>query len=83
MALDLFDAHETESFRQNAFYRRLDFLHLAKVFGMDAGRAKRFLEEFARQSPIVRDLIDRSFLSDEAKRDYAKRFRDRLNAIAE
>lgn len=83
MALDLFDTHETDSFRQNAFYRRPDFLHLAVVFGMDAQRAKRFLDDFARQSPAVLNLVARSFLSDEAKRDYANRFRDRLAAVAE
>ena len=50
---------------------------------MDAQRAKRFLDEFARRSPAVLDLVARSFLSDEAKRDYAHRFRDRLAAVAE
>lgn len=81
-ALALFDTHETESFRQNAFYRRPDFLKLAEFYGMQPNRAESFLNEFTLKHDAILNLIARSFLSDNAKIDYERRFMDRLHAIA-
>jgi serine/threonine-protein kinase HipA len=80
-ALDLFDDFETESFRQNAFYRRPDFLKLAGFYGMQMGRAERYLNQFANNKDKTFDLIGRSLLSDPAKADFGARFTDRLKAI--
>ena len=80
-ALDLFDDFETESFRQNAFYRRPDFLKLAECYGMSRVRAERVLDRFAVNKDTVLDLIGRSFLSALAKADYRTRFMDRLQAM--
>lgn len=81
-ALDLFDSFETESFRQNAFYRRPDFLKLGEFYGMDAGRAERCVNRFADSKDRVLALIQRSFLTGQAKADFTARFVDRLNALA-
>ncbi|MCE9615379.1 MAG: HipA domain-containing protein [Lentisphaerae bacterium] len=80
-ALDLFNAFETESFRQNAFYKRPDFLKLAEFYGVNLGRAKRCLDLLVNSKDRVLDLIGRSFLHDQAKADYAARFNDRTQAI--
>ena len=81
-ALDLFDDFETESFRQNAFYRRPDFLELAEFYGMKMGRAERCLDQFVNNKDKTFALIGRSLLSDPAKADFGARFTDRLKAIA-
>ena len=80
-ALDLFDTFESESFRQNAFYKRPDFLKLAELDGMNPSRTLRCLDQFIRNKDRVLNLVNRSFLSDEAKADYAARLDDRLKAI--
>ena len=82
-ALDLFDSFESESFRQNAFYGRPDFLKLAEFYGMNRGRAERFLDRFQGSEDKVLDLIERSFLSDGAKAEFRTRLADRLEAIAD
>lgn len=82
-ALDLFDTFESESFRQNAFYKRGDFLKLAEIYGMNMTRARRCVGQFAECEPAVVSLIDRSFLPQEAQSDYLARFHDRLQTIAD
>lgn len=82
-ALDLFDTFETVSFRQNAFYKRPDFLKLAECYGMNRIRAERCLGQFADSETAVVSLVERSFLSEKAKADFRGRFRDRLKAIAD
>ena len=82
-ALDLFDTFETESFRQNAFYTRPDFLKLAEFYGMNMVRADRCLRQFADSEARVVALVERSFLSEEAKADVLDRFRDRLRTITD
>jgi serine/threonine-protein kinase HipA len=82
-ALHLFDAFESESFRLNAFYKRQDFLKLAELYGINAGRAGRYISQFADKKGRMLDLIGRSFLSDRAKADLRTRLDDRLKAIAE
>ncbi len=81
-ALDLFDTFETGSFRQNAFYKRPDFLKLAGFYDMNMARAERCLRQFTDSETAVVSLIERSFLSEMAKADFLNRFRDRLLAIA-
>ena len=81
MALDMFDTFESESFHKNAFHKRIDFLTLAEFYGMDTNRAGNFLDRFAHEKGAVADLLDRSFLSQEAKTDFLHRFHDRLRAV--
>ncbi len=80
-ALDLFDSHESEHSRQNAFYGRSDFLHLAEIYGMNMARAERMLDQFQSREDTASDLIRRSFLSETAKADFRTRLGDRLQAI--
>ena len=82
-ALDMFDTFESESFQLNAFYKRPDFLKLAELYGMNMTRAERCMGQFADRRNTVGNLIGRSFLSEKAKADFRRRFRDRLQAIAD
>jgi len=82
-ALDLFDDFETNSFRVNGFYKRPDFLKLAELYGMKQDRAERFLNLGVSSRARVRELVARSFMSEDAKVDYTTRFEDRLTAIAD
>lgn len=82
-ALDLFDEFESESFRKNAFYKRPDFLKLAEFYGMDLGRAERFLDRLVEQRDNARELIRRSFLTERAKAGFCALMADRLKAIAD
>jgi len=81
-ALDFFDAHETQSFRQNAFYKRPDFLQLAEIYGIKEQRAHMMLDAFALHHAKATEIISRSFLSAQAKVDLTLRLQDRLRAIA-
>lgn len=82
-ALDLFETFESESFRQNGFCKRPDFLKLAEMYGLDQSRAERCLQHFAEREDAVVGLVNRSFLSDEARSGYLRLYRDRLRAIAD
>lgn len=82
-ALEMFDTFETESFQQNAFYKRPDFVKLAELYGIKPNRAEKVLQRFASGQPDAADLIDRSFLSSDAKQGVLQRLQDRLRAIAD
>ena len=82
-ALDLFDSFESKSFRQNAFYKRPDFLKLAELYGMDISRAEQCLQQFAKREDAVVSLVGRSLLSVGARNDFLRRFQDRLHAVAD
>ncbi len=82
-ALELFETFETESFQRNGFYKRPDFVKLAEFYGMRDQRVDKVLQRFTDcQDPAV-DLIERSFLSVDAKKEVVQRLRDRLRAIAD
>lgn len=80
-ALEMFDAFETESFRQNAFYKRPDFLELAERYGIRGERTEKILQRFVSGQSESIDLVNRSFLSPDAKQDILHRLQDRLRAI--
>ena len=80
-ALDMFDTFETESFRQNAFYKRPDFLKLSELYAIQPRRAETILDRFEQERRAATELIIRSFISEEAKDDMRARFHDRLRAI--
>lgn len=82
-ALDMFDEFESESFRKNGFYKRPDFLKLAELYGMKGERAEKVLDRFADGQAAAIDLVNRSFLSSDAKQDMLRRLRDRLRSIAD
>ncbi|MBC8385554.1 MAG: HipA domain-containing protein, partial [Candidatus Cloacimonetes bacterium] len=83
LALDLFTDYETDSFKLNGFYKKVDFLKLAEIFMIKKMRAERFLEEFVIKKEKVHGLIKTSFLRDEAKKRYLNLYDDRMKAIVD
>jgi serine/threonine-protein kinase HipA len=81
-ALDLFDNFESVFFKQNGFYGRIDFMELARCFGIPEKRAEIVLTIFPARKQAIEELIERSFLSADGKQNYLARFIDRLRAIA-
>lgn len=80
-AMPLFDEYESSFFARNRFYGAEDFLHLADIYGIQPKRAERIVRSFHNERDNAMGLIERSFLSDEAKADYRNRLDDRLFAI--
>jgi serine/threonine-protein kinase HipA len=82
-ALELFkDGFETESFRANAFYAYDDFAEFAKRLGLIEKRFQRILEMFVSKEKEVRELVDRSMLSEECKSLYKGHVNDRIRALS-
>jgi serine/threonine-protein kinase HipA len=81
-ALDLFDNYESEFFKQNGFYGAADFLKLAELYGIRLKRAERFVAAYGECRNKVESLIENSFLSKAGKKEYLRRFKDRLQAIS-
>ncbi len=82
-ALDFFDDLVTPSFKANGFFKRPDFLLLAKQFGLREQRAEAILNRFAHEKDAVLNLLDRSLLSDSAQNRFGTLVLDRLRAIAD
>ncbi|MFC1497470.1 HipA domain-containing protein [Verrucomicrobiota bacterium] len=80
-ALDLFDNYESPSYQRNGYYGKEDFIKLAEIYGIKQSRAANILASYGEKSVQVKDLIERSFLSDGAKEGYNRRYHDRLKAI--
>ena len=85
MALDFFaneEEYESEFFKANGFYGAPDFMKFAKRIGIAEKRAERFIREIINHLDEMDEMIDESFLSDEAKVKYKECIRDRAKALA-
>ena len=60
---------------------RNDFEEFGRRIGLSARVVKRELDTFATEFPLVKELIDRSFLSDGLKRSYWLSFRYRRTTL--
>ena len=81
-ALEMFESHETDFHKNNAFYGRPDFMELARRFGISEKFSESILNGFTVKQDQVFSLIERSFMSLAAKEDYKTRFKDRLRTIS-
>lgn len=83
-ALDLFKDEENYNgkfFKDNGFYGASDFLEFARRIGIVEKRAKKFILDITAHIPEMDEMLDKSFLSDEAKVLYKERIRDRAKAL--
>ena len=83
-ALDLFkdeDSFQTDFYRENGFYGATDFMEFAKRIGIVETRALRFVKDIVAHVPEMDAMLGKSFLSDEAKRQYRESIRDRVKAL--
>lgn len=82
--LDFFkDGHFTTRYEDLGFYSSADFIELARCFGVPESRVRGLISGYAARQASVESLVANSPLSNEAKADYLRRFRDRLRAIAQ
>lgn len=80
-ALELFEEFETESFKANGFYAYDDFIKLSVLSGINISIANNIIEEFLSLEKKTLQLLDISFLSEDAKNRYKKLYLDRLKAV--
>jgi len=80
-ALDLFQDYDTEAFLANGFYSYDDFTKFAQIVGIDEKIANKIIDEFISYEKKTLELLDLSFLSDDAKKSYRKLYLDRLKAV--
>lgn len=84
-ALDLFKDEENYNgkfFKDNGFYGASDFLEFARRIGIVKKRAQKFILDITAHIPEMDEMLDKSFLSDEAKVLYKERIRDRAKALS-
>lgn len=81
-ALDLFDEMEPPGFVENGFYTGNDFLLFSELIKLNSERSKRFLELLINSAGMsFPQIINNSFLSNEAKQSYHKLVKDRIKAL--
>lgn len=83
-ALDLFKDEENysgEFFKANGFYGASDFMEFARRIGITEKRAARFIQDISAHIPEMDDMLDRSFLSDEARQLYKASLHDRVKSL--
>lgn len=81
MALELLKDRYTEAFEANGFYTLTDFQELAKASGIKESRIAKIISEFKGKEESVDNLVNRSFLNDEIKRDFKTYFKEKLTRI--
>ena len=78
-ALDLFSEDTTTPFYQKYGYLgKSHFLAFANRIGLIENRAKRILQEMLTQSNAVEQMVNKSFLSEEIKTIYFRKYQDKL-----
>ena len=81
-ALEFFKAYETKSFEANGFYAYDDFMALAKFLEIPEKMAEKVIKDFLSKEKTTLELLENSFLNDEAKERYKKLFLDRIKALS-
>jgi len=80
-ALELFEEYETQSFEANGYYAYDDFIKFAVIIGVDEKIANKIIDEFCSYQSKTLQLLEHSFLSDDAKRGYESIYLDRIKAV--
>ena len=55
-----------------------DFVALGRSYGLDEESVRGIVDEFKTQLPQVEAMVAESLLSEDAKKEYLRIFRDRL-----
>ena len=80
MALSLFRDQDfiTPQFESLGYYSEPDFVALGKCYGLSEAAVRAIVGEFVAQEAKVADMVAASLMSDGAKGEYMRIFRDRL-----
>ena len=81
-ALEFFKEYESESFEANGFYAYDDFMELAKFLEIPHKMAEKVIKDFLHKEEDIFNLLDNSFLSEEAKVRYKALILDRMKALS-
>jgi serine/threonine-protein kinase HipA len=80
-ALELFEDYETQSYKINGYYAYDDFITFARFVGIDEKIASKIIADFLNLESKTLELLDISFLSDDAKKSYKSLYLDRVKAL--
>lgn len=61
--------------------KRKDFLSMAETVGIEPITANKIINKFIKRIPLMQDVIDQSFLSDDLKEKFKVLISERANAI--
>ena len=80
MALSMFRDQDfmTPEFEALGYYSMPDFMALGRAYGVDEKAVVGIVGEYRDRLPQVEDMVDHSLLSEYAKAEYLRVFRDRL-----
>ncbi|MEQ8573951.1 MAG: HipA domain-containing protein [Fulvivirga sp.] len=81
LALALFKEGFPEKFQKQGFHTYPDFAEFGVKIGIKASRVKKLLNPFISEQKAVPEMVERSFLSDEAKSLYVEYYQDRLRRL--
>ncbi|MBK7865923.1 MAG: HipA domain-containing protein [Ignavibacteriales bacterium] len=82
MALDLFEGDfVTTAFKAGSKYTKEDFIVFAQKIGINNKRFTSIYEQFLDRTDKVYEMTDRSFLRDDIKDIYFKRYLERLERL--
>jgi serine/threonine-protein kinase HipA len=73
--------YETKSFDANGFYAYDDFFELGVKAGLSEAIVKQEIQLFSTSEEKVKDLIERSFLSEEMRKKYLELYQDKLKRM--
>lgn len=76
------DGYKSRAFQSKGAPGKADFETFAQRIGITASRISKLLAPFQEKQEVVETLVQRSFLSDTAKRGYLLRYRERRNLLA-
>jgi serine/threonine-protein kinase HipA len=80
-ALELFEDYETQSYLVNGFYAYDDFITFARFVDIDEKIASKIIADFLSLETKTLELLDISFLSNNAKKSYKNLYLDRIKAL--
>lgn len=76
------DDFRSEAHKKNSHASQADFIEFAKRIGANEPRIEKLLQPFLVRQPLVESLIQRSFLSDPAKRGYLLDYQTKRNYLS-
>lgn len=76
------DDFRSETYKKTSHANQLDFVEFAKRIGINAPRIDKLLQAFLVRQALVESLIQRSFLSDPAKRGYLLDYQTKRNHLS-
>lgn len=75
------DDFRSEAYKKNSHANQADFVEFAKRTGVNEPRIDKLLQPFLARQALVESLIQRSFLSDPAKRGYLLDYQTKRNYL--